>query len=142
MATNHTEHYQLSQWVKTDRVRMEDFNEDNRKIDVALGAKTEILVGTYTGDGQESRVISLGFTPKAVFLCMENGQTAYTFSSLTYLCGGVFFPGAPLKESDYYGDHIGAEIVEGGFQVAFGEVSSTYRFTNRASTVYHYLAFR
>ena len=28
-----TSNYQLNQWEKTDRILMEDFNEDNRKID-------------------------------------------------------------------------------------------------------------
>ena len=32
-----TEHYQLNQWAPTDRVLREDFNEDNRKIEEALG---------------------------------------------------------------------------------------------------------
>lgn len=31
-----TEHYQLNQWEKTDRILREDFNEDNRKIEAAL----------------------------------------------------------------------------------------------------------
>ena len=31
-----TEHYQLNQWAKSDRVLMEDFNRDNAKIDAAL----------------------------------------------------------------------------------------------------------
>lgn len=33
---NHTEHYQLSQWEKSDRILMDDFNADNAKIDAAL----------------------------------------------------------------------------------------------------------
>ena len=33
---NYTENYQLSQWVKSDRVLMEDFNDVNKKIDAAI----------------------------------------------------------------------------------------------------------
>lgn len=33
-----TEHYQLNQWEKTDRILMEDFNGDNAKLDAALAA--------------------------------------------------------------------------------------------------------
>ena len=33
---NYTENYQLSQWVAGDRVLMEDFNENNKKMDTAL----------------------------------------------------------------------------------------------------------
>lgn len=36
MATNHTEHYGLSQWEATDAVLRTDFNEDNAKIDAEL----------------------------------------------------------------------------------------------------------
>lgn len=31
-----TTHYKLNQWVKTDRIMMEDFNSDNEKLDTAL----------------------------------------------------------------------------------------------------------
>ncbi len=41
MSTNQTTNYQLSQWVKSDQVKMEDFNADNAKIDAALGQKVE-----------------------------------------------------------------------------------------------------
>jgi|GEM_PF-942602 len=35
---NQTEHYKLSQWEKTDRIMMDDFNRDNANIETALGA--------------------------------------------------------------------------------------------------------
>lgn len=31
-----TERYQLNQWEQTDRILMEDFNNDNAKIEAAL----------------------------------------------------------------------------------------------------------
>ena len=43
MPTNHTTNYQLSQWERTDQVRMEDFNADNAKLDTALAAQAETL---------------------------------------------------------------------------------------------------
>ena len=36
-----TNKYQLSQWEKTDRIVMEDFNSDNAKIDAALSNKAD-----------------------------------------------------------------------------------------------------
>ena len=36
-----TSNYKLSQWDKTDRIEMEDFNEDNQKIDAALAAEKQ-----------------------------------------------------------------------------------------------------
>ena len=84
MSTNHTEHYELSQWLSTDQVLRTDFNEDNVKVDAALAdladevsskADTEALlqlqvtipklvVGTYVGNGEEgySYPCTLDFT--------------------------------------------------------------------------------
>lgn len=36
MSTQKTANYQLNQWVKSDRILMEEFNADNLKIDDAI----------------------------------------------------------------------------------------------------------
>ena len=36
-----TSNYKLSQWDKTDRIQMEDFNADNSKVDAALAAEKQ-----------------------------------------------------------------------------------------------------
>ena len=41
MPSNQTPNYRLSQWERTDRVLMEDFNADNAKIDGALKAEAD-----------------------------------------------------------------------------------------------------
>lgn len=41
MSINKTENLGLNQWVRSDPFRMEDFNEDNAKIDAAVAAKAE-----------------------------------------------------------------------------------------------------
>ena len=38
MASNHTEHFSLNQWLPDDQVKRTDFNEDNAKLDAALDA--------------------------------------------------------------------------------------------------------
>ena len=46
MATNHTEKYELNQWLPTDPVIRTDFNADNAKIEAALLAiKSEFARG-------------------------------------------------------------------------------------------------
>ncbi|MCI9169849.1 MAG: hypothetical protein HFF42_02745 [Lawsonibacter sp.] len=45
MPSNQTAHYALSQWVKSDQVRMEDFNADNAKLDAALKAAEQRSAG-------------------------------------------------------------------------------------------------
>ena len=41
MSTNHTPNYSLSQWERSDKVQMDDFNADNARIDAALAAKAD-----------------------------------------------------------------------------------------------------
>ena len=45
MPSNQTAHYALNQWVKSDQVRMEDFNADNAKLDAALKAAEQRSAG-------------------------------------------------------------------------------------------------
>ena len=47
MATNHTEHCQLSQWEPGDQVLRTDFNADHKKIDAVL-EKLERTVEEHT----------------------------------------------------------------------------------------------
>ena len=76
-----TANYQLNQWVKSDRIQMEDFNSDNAKIDAALKAHADILAhsgnckvvfGTYTGDGTygaaNPRTLTFDGTPVLVVI--------------------------------------------------------------------------
>ena len=43
-----TEQYQLNQWELADRVRMEDFNADNAKLETALAGFDTSLSGLET----------------------------------------------------------------------------------------------
>ena len=46
-----TPHYGLHQWEPEDSFLREDFNQDLARIDTALAKKTELVMGSYTGDG-------------------------------------------------------------------------------------------
>ena len=86
MATNQTQHYGLNQWELSDSVVMEEFNEDNRKIDAALhnilSAIPRIHAGTYTGTGtygaDNPNTLTFEFAPKLVFIncVLEGGEGA------------------------------------------------------------------
>jgi len=43
-STNKTANLGLNQWVTSDAVRMADFNEDNRRIDEAMGKRLELVL--------------------------------------------------------------------------------------------------
>ena len=65
-----TENLKLNVWEKSDPILVGDFNEDNRKIDAAVGALQEerIYMGSYVGDGKDNRTIDLPWEPKYMFL--------------------------------------------------------------------------
>lgn len=85
---NKTANFQLTQWEKTDRIMMEDFNRDNAAIDAALKANADevaalqtalagagncsIETQSYTGNGKygQNNPNSITFSkkPKAVLI--------------------------------------------------------------------------
>ena len=85
---NKTANFQLTQWEKTDRIMMEDFNRDNAAIDAALKANADgvaalqtalagagncgIAVTSYTGAGvygaENANTLSFEHPPLAVFI--------------------------------------------------------------------------
>ena len=88
MPSNQTQNYQLSQWVKSDQVKMEDFNADNAKIDGALAEHTAVLAehaaelaahaATLTGKGNCQIDV---FTYKGTGTCGDSGDTRITFAA-------------------------------------------------------------
>lgn len=65
---NKTANYQLNQWVKSDRVLMDDFNADNEKIDAAIAkcGNCRVRVSTYVGDGTGTRIHTFEHMPALV----------------------------------------------------------------------------
>lgn len=59
MPSNQTQNYQLNQWIKSDRVLMDDFNEDNRKIDAAIKAVDNRLTTVAGGKASSAELESL-----------------------------------------------------------------------------------
>ena len=75
-----TNNLKLNVWEKTDPILVGDFNEDNRKIDAAVGALTagavKIKSGSYIGTNKygesNPNVLDFGFNPKIVIVYHEN----------------------------------------------------------------------
>lgn len=109
---------------------------DMTAMQTSLAHKCELSCGAYTGDGADSQMITLGFTPKAV-LAFEGG---YQLNYANESYGGLAVSGNPAA-------YINAqnriykliEIVENGF-IAYNS-SSTYR-ANKNAARYHYIAFQ
>lgn len=83
--------------------------ENLHTAEKALALKSEVLFTTYTGDGQESRVIDVGFRPKAVMVFRDSAYTSFGNS----LYGGFIIDGTPMM----YGSTVALEIVDNGFKV-------------------------
>ena len=136
---NKTANFQLTQWEKTDRIMMEDFNRDNAAIDAALKSNAEaitavqaavpkIVFGTYIGDGADSRTIPLDFTPKAVLV-----TTAYGAFFVPYDTYG----GLALENYDAeHGNKKAVHIIANGFTVYHASPC----LVNANNTRYHYMA--
>ena len=139
MASNYTEHYGLCQWEATDQVLREEFNEDNRKVDEALSnmasALSKIVTGSYVGNGAGTRTISLGFTPKAVYVCHESGQTFNCNGNYCY--GGLALNGKPVKSEP--GASV-VKIVSSGFEVHYDIANTKGRLMSNAEGYTFYYA--
>ena len=177
MASNHTEHFSLNQWLPDDQVKRTDFNEDNAKIDAALNdlsgglaekagqaaldalaaevtkkattaalealsntlaSMPRLVTGTYTGNGEESRLISLGFQPKALLVMTDEGYSARPYTDDYY--GGLALPGKPVCLQTSYGTNYILTIESKGFRVYYNR--DRYILSNQKDTNYHYLAWK
>ena len=94
MPSNQTPNYQLSQWERSDKVQMEDFNADNAKIDAALKAEADArtaLAGTVSSQG--STLSSHGSSLARLGNC-QLYTTAYDGAGGT--SKSLSFPGYPV----------------------------------------------
>lgn len=112
-----------------------------------IGNYVKIVAGYYTGDGSESRFITLGFTPKAVYVVQNYGYPfgGYpTYSpSKNYFYGGLAVIGSPVITALTKVNMV--NISTNGFYVYVNNAlynSSTYGAnTNVADTIFNYVAF-
>ena len=133
----YTSNYQLHQWVPEDDFLRTDFNTDFQKIDAALAGleankaaqsslaalqssisaaqstangRARAIKGTFTGNGSAPRTISIGGTPKIVFLAsatksgtiMDKGSAS---SSVTLVSNGF-----RIEDSSYWASASGVTV--------------------------------
>ena len=104
-------------------------NTHTSQISSLTTAKSEVVFGSYTGDGQETRTIALGFYPRAVFLILSSGSLSN--------CGGLAMRDLPCTTG-------GLSLVTTGFTVVYKEMPSGYNGLryNVSGNVYYYIAFK
>ena len=164
MATNQTSNYQLNQWEPTDQVLRTDFNADNAKLDAAIAELesgkadqsalsalsstvtslslnlTKLTFGSYVGNDEASRTISLGFTPKAVLVFTSFGATydGLEYSSSHY--GGLASMDHPIQSKS--SSKLVLQVVPNGFSVAYESAGTGDRIlSNEMGVTYYYIAF-
>ena len=139
---NYTTNYHLPQWVESDRILMEDFNQALEAIDTGVAAaKTAAesaqsaaavkpyAVGTYAGNGT-TRTITVGFKPSLVIIYQQVG--ADTAGEL----GGDHFM---VCDGRVYADKV--SFTSTGFTVSIDE-EIPYPRVNGKPFSYLYIAFK
>lgn len=103
MPSNQTANYSLSQWVKSDQVRMEDFNADNAKLDAALAehaGSLSRLSGQVAGKAEQTALTAEANARKSAVTAL-NQQLALKgncqMEILTYTGNGLIGAGNPTR---------------------------------------------
>lgn len=105
----------------------------------AIAQKCTCYFGSYRGDGALSRVISLDFTPKAVWILINTGYREGAGGS-TAVYGGLALRDAPVVAIQGNEQSTALEICESGFLV-YHTRSTPYAFLNWEGKTYHYVVF-
>ena len=140
MASGQTTNYGLNQWAANDKILRVEFNRDNVTIAQVLDTIPQLVLGSYIGDGQATRLIDIGFTPAALYVVASDGMSFREFNGASQFCGGLVFQGKPAL--DIYKQRMILEICENGFRVAYNVENSMYLYTNQPNMTYHYIALR
>lgn len=154
-STNKTARLNLCQWVGSDVPKMADFNSDNQLVDTALAAHLDdgvchltaaerslalepFLNGSYQGDGQASRILTLNFAPRfGVVFPMSNSPCEFDFDVAVTLCSFGFL--TPLGAS------LGLERLATGFrvrQISPPAAAASLPFLNSAGVLYCYAMWK
>ena len=127
MSSKKSTNYKLHQWEATDDFLRTEFNENFGTLDTAV--RNLLIAGSYTGSGTDTRTISLGFTPRLVFVITE--QADIREGSYTY--GGIALKGQPGRA---------VAVVEGGFSVRYFVGGNYVLSSNGDNCKYFYWALR
>ena len=112
---------------------------ESSRVEAVAASVPRILCGSYTGNGAESRSISVGFPPKAVLVVCRDGTTHYN-EGHAYHYGGLAVAGGPSVTRD---DLPVLSVTSSGFTVYYKSGGSnwlSYAYTNDNNRVYYYVA--
>ena len=146
---NYTQHYQLPQWVETDRILMEDFNNMASAIDTALGGhdtdlealqaqdtalesaiaecgNCRLYTTTYVGSASSS--VTLTFPGKPLFLMVQDQSFGVNYIVVTRGTAMVVsYPGGNSQLTLTWGENQVTWVSEMGPLGGLNETSIIYR---------------
>ena len=146
---NKTANFQLTQWEKTDRIMMEDFNRDNAAIDAALKSNADkaaalqtalascgnckIVAKTYVGTGQngQDHPNTLTFDSQPLFVIIGTYETRNL-----YLLSGCKSANLTFSSSE-----VGISVSWNGNQVSWYASQNAAVQFNVNNVTYHVVAF-
>ncbi len=151
---NKTENLLLNQWLSTDKPKREDFVSDNLIIDQVISEHLEdfdlhlsesdrtllsnpFAIGTISGDGQSSKIHTLDFIPKFIFVFLKTYPLSYYDSDngYTVVNSGIATNG--------YGSSSGINLTLNSLTLSQSTTASDGIFNNlNAVANYSYIAFK
>ena len=122
---------------KAQQTLRSEFNSSIQKVNTTLESvkdlaegRADIVFGTYTGNGAETRNVNLGFAPKWIMLFAASGETGNGY-------GGLAAVNYPIRSTSR-GTHL--QITGSFIRITCDAVSGP--LTNLSGQVYYYLAAR
>ena len=103
-----------------------------------IAQKSELYLGTYTGNGSESRFISIGFAPRMVLVMRSGVSVFYQDGNNENVAGGMALEGSPAN----YGGDTCIQISGNGFYVYEDSTARVIMRLNTNSQKYFYLALK
>ena len=144
MASQETPNYRLSRWAGTDRILVEEFNDNWDKIDAALKSNADgvaalqtalasagnckIETSTYTGNGKNGNANRTTLTfdkmPLLVFVGGYDGQHMCLFQG--YSAARITFASASYSNTVSWGENSVSWYSTQDAEIQFNKKSTTY----------------
>lgn len=153
---NKTANLGLNSWLGTDKPIREDFVSDNEKLDKVISdhlndidahmtaerlelLNSSFVVGTYTGDGNSVKVISLDFHPRLAIV-LYRGMPLVEYNAE----GGYVVCNATILTSAGEGGSVGGNIATRSIRVSQTTTPNNGRVINlnKLDGIYVYIAIK
>lgn len=118
---------------------------DYNTLNSIVNQKSQVYIGSYTGNNIANRAISLSARPKCLLL-LSQGLYVSDISSRTYLYGGLVLQGVSITVRDSYVDNKEEIVMKLQNNILTVNREVQYQFaeyigTNLNNVIYYYVCF-